>query len=179
MIVPPVPMPATKMSTLPSVSFQISSAVVSRWISGLASLANCRARTSPGAGRDLLGLGDGALHPPGPVGEDELGAEGPQQGAALLGHGLGHGQDDVVAARRTDHRQRDAGVAAGRLDDGAAGLELAGLLGGVDDRDADAVLHPVGGVVELELGGDGGAAPSVSRLIRTSGVLPKSLVTSS
>jgi len=29
-IVPPVPTPAMKMSTLPSVSFQISSAVVSR-----------------------------------------------------------------------------------------------------------------------------------------------------
>ena len=56
-IVPPVPMPATKMSTWPSVSFQISSAVVLRWISGLASLANWRARTSPSLGADLLGLG--------------------------------------------------------------------------------------------------------------------------
>ena len=62
-IVPPVPMPATKMSTSPSVSRQISSAVVRRWISGLASFANCRARTAPGRlGDDLLGLGDGALH---------------------------------------------------------------------------------------------------------------------
>ena len=40
-------MPATKMSTWPSVSFQISSAVVLRWISGLASFANWRARTLP------------------------------------------------------------------------------------------------------------------------------------
>ena len=32
------------MSTLPSVSVQISSAVVLRWISGLASLANCWAQ---------------------------------------------------------------------------------------------------------------------------------------
>ncbi len=47
-MVPPVPMPATTMSTWPSVSFQISSAVVWRWISGLASLANWRARTAPG-----------------------------------------------------------------------------------------------------------------------------------
>ena len=39
-IVPPVPMPATTMSTAPSVSFQISSAVVSRWTSGLATFAN-------------------------------------------------------------------------------------------------------------------------------------------
>ena len=39
--VPPVPTAATRMSTLPSVSFQISSAVVFRWISGLAGLSNC------------------------------------------------------------------------------------------------------------------------------------------
>ena len=40
-IVPPVPTPAIRMSTLPSVSFQISSAVVSRWICGFAGFANC------------------------------------------------------------------------------------------------------------------------------------------
>ena len=40
-IVPPVPTPETKMSTAPSVSFQISSAVVLRWISGLAGFLNC------------------------------------------------------------------------------------------------------------------------------------------
>ncbi len=39
-MVPPVPTPATKMSTWPPVSFQISSAVVRRWISGLAGLLN-------------------------------------------------------------------------------------------------------------------------------------------
>ena len=50
-IVPPVPMPAMTMSTLPSVSFQISSAVVLRWIAGLASLANWRAED----GAALLG----------------------------------------------------------------------------------------------------------------------------
>ena len=47
-IVPPVPIPATTMSTPPSVSAQISSAVVRRWMAGLASLANWRARTAPG-----------------------------------------------------------------------------------------------------------------------------------
>ena len=39
-IVPPVPTPATSTSTRPSVSRQISSAVVRRWISGLAGLPN-------------------------------------------------------------------------------------------------------------------------------------------
>ncbi len=37
------------MSTWPSVSFQISSAVVLRWISGLASLANWRTSTASSA----------------------------------------------------------------------------------------------------------------------------------
>ena len=40
-MVPPVPMPDTTMSTLPSVSFQISSAVVRRWTAGLDGLENC------------------------------------------------------------------------------------------------------------------------------------------
>ena len=39
--VPPVPMPEIRMSTLPSVSFQISGPVVSKWILGLAGLSNC------------------------------------------------------------------------------------------------------------------------------------------
>ena len=40
-MVPPVPTPLTTASTLPSQSFQISSAVVRRWISGLAGFLNC------------------------------------------------------------------------------------------------------------------------------------------
>jgi hypothetical protein len=106
-------------------------------------------------GDDLLGPGDRALHPGARVGEDELGAERAQQGAPLLAHRLRHGEHDVVAAGRAHHGQRDAGVAGGALDDGAARLEFAGGLGRVDDRDADAVLDGVGRVVELELGRDG------------------------
>ena len=40
-IVPPVPTPEITKSTPPSVSFQISSAVVRRWMSGLAGFSNC------------------------------------------------------------------------------------------------------------------------------------------
>ena len=63
-MVPPVPTPETRMSTLPSVSFQISSAVVLRWISGLAGFLNCCGMKEFGglAAPDLLGLGDGAVH---------------------------------------------------------------------------------------------------------------------
>jgi hypothetical protein len=46
--VPPVPTPETTTSTLPPVSFQISSAVVRSWIAGLAGLLNCCGMTAPG-----------------------------------------------------------------------------------------------------------------------------------
>ena len=46
-MVPPVPTPATKMSTLPSVSFQTSSAVVRRCTSGLAGFSNCCGTKAP------------------------------------------------------------------------------------------------------------------------------------
>ena len=47
----------------------------------------------------------------------DLGAVGAQQLVALAAHPLGQGEDQLVAARRADHRQGDPGVAAGRLDD--------------------------------------------------------------
>ncbi len=45
--VPPVPTPEMRISTFPSVSCQISSAVVSRWILGLSGLSNCPTRNPP------------------------------------------------------------------------------------------------------------------------------------
>src|SRR5699024_5698294 len=48
-MVPPVPIPETKMSTLPSVSARISGPVVVRWISALAWFSNWRTRTAPSA----------------------------------------------------------------------------------------------------------------------------------
>ena len=48
LMVPPVPTPATKKSTFPSVSFHISSAVVCTCASGLAGLSNCPGMKAPG-----------------------------------------------------------------------------------------------------------------------------------
>ena len=48
MSVPPVPTPATKMSTCPSVSSQISGPVVALCMAGLAGLTNCPGIKAPG-----------------------------------------------------------------------------------------------------------------------------------
>ena len=48
LMVPPVPTPATKMSTAPAVSSQISTPVVSRWARVLAGFLNCSRSTMPG-----------------------------------------------------------------------------------------------------------------------------------
>ena len=67
-MVPPVPMPATMASTLPSVSFQISSPVASWWISGLAGLSNWLARMAPGVSLTIsaaLALAPGTPSAPG------------------------------------------------------------------------------------------------------------------
>ena len=50
-MVPPVPTAEMNTSSRPSVSFQISSAVVLRWISGLAGFSNCCGMTAPGVSR--------------------------------------------------------------------------------------------------------------------------------
>ena len=105
---------------------------------------------------DASGLFDGAVHSLRGVGLHELGAEGAQQHLALVRHRRGHREDHLVAAGGTDERERDARVARRSLDDRSAGGQIAGLLGGVDDRDAETVLDARTGVEELELGVDVG-----------------------
>ena len=156
-MVPPVPTPETRMSTLPSVSFQISSAVVWRWISGLAGFLNCCGMNELGIVlQQLLGLGDGAVHALVAGRQHDLGAEGLEQPAAFQAHGLGHGDDELVAAGGAGEGQADAGVAAGRLDDGRVLVDLAVALGGVDHGHADAVLDRPERIEALQLGDDGG-----------------------
>ena len=85
------------------------------------------------------------------VGEHEFGAVGLQQRAPLLRHGCRHREDHAIPARRPDEGEGDAGVPARGLHDGAPRLQLARALRGIDERDAEAVLHAGSGVVELEL----------------------------
>jgi hypothetical protein len=58
------------------------------------------------------------------------------------------------AARRRDHRQRDAGIARRRLDQRAARLQLSLALGIVHHRARDPVLHAARGVSPFELAED-------------------------
>ena len=75
----------------------------------------------------------------------------PSRSAAFDRHAVGHDQDQPIALDRGDHGEADAGVAAGRLDDGAAGLQAAVGLGRLDHSEADAVLDRAAGVGALAL----------------------------
>ncbi len=115
-----------------------------------------------GIGRgQFLGLGDRALHALGAGRQHQLRAERHQHLAPLHAHGIRHGEHAAVAARRSREGQRNAGVAAGGLDDGHSGLQCAALLGVPHHRGADAALHRVGGIAALDLGEDGRAAAGV------------------
>ncbi len=154
MIVPPVPTPPTKTSTAPSVSvpdLRAGRRLVDRRVGRVLELAHRHVAVRLG-GVQLLGPGDRARHAERPRRQHQLGAEGDQDLAPLHAHRLGHGQHAVVAARGGGEGERDAGVAAGGLEDRLARLEQAPLLGVPDHRGADAALHRVGRVAALDLG---------------------------
>ena len=83
--------------------------------------------------------------------DHDLGAVGAQRRDLLLAHLVRHHEDAAVALLRGRDREPDAGVARGRLDDRAAGAELALPLGRLDHREPDAVLVRAARVEELEL----------------------------
>ena len=136
----------------------------------------------PGAG--LLGepvadvvVGVRVLRRDGGRADHDLGAVGLEHVALVLADLVGAHEDALVALLLGHHRQADAGVAGGRLDDRAAGLQLAGGLGRLDHPAGDAVLHGPAGVEVLHLGEDQRAVSALAsrsrvRPSRTSGVLP-------
>ena len=107
----------------------------------------------------LAGLGDGALHAPGPFGEDQLRAVGLHQLAALHAHGFGHDNDNAVAPGGGHGGQADAGVAGGGFDDDGAGFQKAPGLGVVEHGLGDPVLDGPGGVEIFQLRQDPGLQP--------------------
>lgn len=85
------------------------------------------------------------------AGHAHLGAQSAQMLDLLARHLVGHDEDDAVALGNADLGEAEAGVAGGGLDDGAAALQPAILLGGRDHRQRDAVLDRATGVLALEL----------------------------
>ena len=151
-IVPPVPTPATNTSTWPSSASQISGPVVRRWISGFAGLENWSGQEHVVAGRHRPGGVDRLGHAAHRLGDLDPRAVEPQQALALAAHALREREDEVVALRGADERERDAGVAARRLDDRRPPrLDAPFGLGRLDHRDADPVLDAAAGVERLEL----------------------------
>jgi hypothetical protein len=83
--------------------------------------------------------------------EDDLGAEGAHGLAALDRQVLRHDENHAVAADRRGHRQSDARVARGGLDQDVALADRAALLGAPDHRDRRPVLHRASRVIALQL----------------------------
>ena len=86
----------------------------------------------------------------------DFAAEGLHHLALLDGEVLGDAEDDAIALLHAGQREADAGVARGRLDDRAAGLQQTVALRALDHADADAVLHREAGIEELDLHEDVG-----------------------
>jgi hypothetical protein len=106
--------------------------------------------------RKLLGLGDGRLHAAVLRREDDFAAEGFHHFAFFGGEVLGHAEDHAIALLHAREREADAGVARGRLDDRAAGLQQAVAFRALDHADADAILHRESGIEDLHLAEDVG-----------------------
>ena len=105
-------------------------------------------------------------------GEHDLGAVGAEQIDLLARHLVRHHRDHAVALQPRRDREPGAGVARGRLDDRAAGLQPAVALGGLDQRHRDAVLDRAARVERLELGDQPRAQPGADARQPDSGVSP-------
>jgi hypothetical protein len=86
--------------------------------------------------------------------QHELRPERGHRLAALDRQMFGHDEDHLVAHHRRAHGERDAGVAAGGLDQRIARFDVAPLLRAADHRERRPILHRSGGVVAFELGED-------------------------
>ncbi len=89
---------------------------------------------------EFEGTLDRALHALFARGQIKGRAVSQHQAAAFEAHALGHDQHELIALDRRDHRQADAGIARSRLDDRAAGLQMAVLFRCLDHGERDAVL---------------------------------------
>ncbi len=83
--------------------------------------------------------------------QHDLGAEETHQFPAFDGETVSHGYDQRIAFCRTDHSKTDAGVAAGCLNDGLSGFQIAPAFGFFNNADRQAILDRCGRIKELGL----------------------------
>jgi hypothetical protein len=178
-MVPPVPIPAMKMSTAPSVSFHISSAVVSRWMRGLASFANWWARMPP---RSAAISSDLATAPFIPSEPGVRMSSAPKAASSILRSLL-----IVSGMVSTTLYPRAAPTIASAIPvlPLVASTIVPPGLSWPDLSAASTIATPIRSFTEpagfwnSSLAAMAAPAPALSRLIRTSGVLPTMAVTSS
>src|SRR5699024_489019 len=84
--------------------------------------------------------------------DHDLGAVGTQHGELVGAHLVRAHEHTAIPLVLGDHGQTDPGVAGGRLHDGAAGSQLAALLGRLDHAQRDTVLDRPTGVEVFDLG---------------------------
>ena len=106
----------------------------------------------------------GALVGVGPVHD---GAVGAQDSLAFRGDAGGHGQMHRESQRRSQHGEGDAGISAGRVEQGLAGSEQAARAGIADHRRRGAILHAAAGIGPLRLGQQGNAFEPADGLVQT------------
>ena len=101
-------------------------------------------------GHELVGTCDRFAHALGAFGQHQLRAKQLEHLAPLDRHGVGHDQNQPIAAGRGNESERDAGIARRRLDQrGNARADLAGGFERLDHRDTDAILDAGDRVEEL------------------------------
>ena len=111
----------------------------------------------PGTGvlfDQFLRPGDGTLHSLLARRQVERRSISQHQATPLDRHAVRHHQNQLVALDGRHHRQADASVAGGRLDDGGTRLQLPAGLGRFDHGQRDAVLDRAARVAALGLDPD-------------------------
>ena len=92
-----------------------------------------------------------ALHALGAIGKHQFSTVSFHEQTTLDRHGLGHRDDESIAASRSNRSQADARIAARRLNDHRIFVQLARSFGIVKHRLRDTIFHRTRGVEILEL----------------------------
>src|SRR5208337_32251 len=115
------------------VRLRIAGIVVLIWVVGIGDFAREFLRNAVVAARVFRLYSRGT--------NDHFGAKGFEQVHFFLGLLVGGSEHALITAHRRHQRQSHAGVPAGALNNGAAGLQQALFFRVVDHGDADAVFH--------------------------------------